>query len=343
MITMTRAFRHDIWKRILFLLHKLTRRYRWYEEVTFFDGTHDVSPFELLHRMNKSWTCDPGTCGVYASTGFELLGLVLAEAAGVDNWEAYDQKSVIPPNLRDGYPDLTFPGPGPCSLDPLIIHQYGPGYSLRKLKSWGNETAFNVTYLDLYNNSCLNGWTCGNIAAAPSNVARFHYDLHHLRIVSNESLAAMMAFVPTNKGWDPQVCLSRQFIVGLVHHLRFRAAAVRPCDHANISPRRAILDSGSLKHLIHRWACRSKTVTPAHTHVLENDLHPLRYQADYGSIGMLAGYNPRYDFGIAMFTGSANNMNCSMPANMTVDNMAFFYDTLCPLYDEVRPLPRSRS
>ena len=55
---------------------------------------------------------------------------------------------------------------------------------------------------------------------------------------------------------------------------------------------------------------------------------------------MLAGYNPKYDFGIAMFTGSANNMNCSMPANMTVDNMAFFYDTLCPLYDEVWRKPR---
>ena len=181
------------------------RNARWYEQVTFFDGTHDVSPFELLHRMNKSWTCVPGTCGVYASTGFELLGLVLAEAAGVHTWEEYDQTSVIPPNLRDGYPDLTFPGPGPCSQDPLVVHQYGPGYTLRKLKSWGNETTFNISYYDLYNNSCLNGWTCGNIAAAPSNVARFHYDLHHLRIVSNESLAAMMAFVPTTKGWDPQV------------------------------------------------------------------------------------------------------------------------------------------
>lgn len=59
-------------------------------------------------------------------------------------------------------------------------------------------------------------------------------------------------------------------------------------------------------------------------------------QADYGSIGMLAGFNMMHDFGIALFAGSSNNMNCSMPANMTVDSEAYFYDTLCPLYDEVQ-------
>lgn len=174
--------------------------------MTWFEGGHDVTPFELLHRLNKTWTCPPGTCGVYASTGFELLGLVLAEAAGVSSWEDYDQLSVIPPDLRGGYPDLTFPGRGPCSLDPLIIHQYGTGSTLRKFKGDVGNGTFNITIRDLYNSSCLNGWTCGNIAAAPSNVARFHYDLHHLRIVSNESLAAMMAFLPTTKGWNPQVC-----------------------------------------------------------------------------------------------------------------------------------------
>eukprot|EP00038_Savillea_parva_P013554 m.8563 g.8563 ORF g.8563 m.8563 type:complete len:543 (+) comp2550_c0_seq1:54-1682(+) len=264
----------------------------WYEYETFFDGAHDVDPFELLHRLNKSWTCEPGTCGVYASTGFELLGLVLAEAAGVERWQDYNQLSVIPPDLRAGYPDLTFPGEGPCSKDPLIVHQYGTGSSMRKTK-WGNMSQLNVTILDLYNDSCLNGWTCGNIAAAPSNVARFHYDLHHLRIVSNESLAAMMAFQPTTKGWDPQ-------LYGLATMQTF------PPEGREYLP-----DPTNISYTVGHAG------------------------ADYGSIGMLAGYNTAYEFGIAMFTGSSANMNCSMPANFTAGSTTFFYDTLCPVYDEI--------
>jgi hypothetical protein len=242
----------------------------WYQYVTVLEGQHDVTPFELLHRVNKSWACAPGTCGVYASTGFELLGLALVQAAGLDRWQDYDQLSVIPPNLRDGYvamhslplpcctvttthlahgqrtnrpsvppppspplppclvahtkkscalippcythqhpphiclfvvtpthtnantldldacvrvniryPDLTFPGEGPCSKDPLIVHQYGTAASIRKETFPPDAPPINITFYDLYNDSCLNGWTCGNIAAAPSNVARFHYDLHH--------------------------------------------------------------------------------------------------------------------------------------------------------------------
>eukprot|EP00041_Stephanoeca_diplocostata_P034602 m.1187531 g.1187531 ORF g.1187531 m.1187531 type:complete len:94 (+) comp24549_c0_seq8:968-1249(+) len=55
----------------------------WYLEETLLHPDVDVTPFDLLHRMNKSWVCPPGTCGEYASTGFEILGLVLAGMAGV--------------------------------------------------------------------------------------------------------------------------------------------------------------------------------------------------------------------------------------------------------------------
>eukprot|EP00662_Eupelagonemidae_sp_cell21_P058232 gene58232-biopygen33764 len=68
----------------------------WYEEETLRHPAHDVSPFDLLHRLNKTWVCQPGTCGEYASTGFELLGLALAHAAGVDEYWQYDQMSVFP-------------------------------------------------------------------------------------------------------------------------------------------------------------------------------------------------------------------------------------------------------
>ena len=52
----------------------------------------------------------------------------------------------------------------------------------------------NYTFTDIRNNSCLNGWVCGNIAATPLDIARFHYDLQSGNIVSNESLNQMNAF-----------------------------------------------------------------------------------------------------------------------------------------------------
>ena len=70
----------------------------WYKVVTENDPTFDVSPyviaillsvtgvrvheltsfvvvnsFDLLHTLDKTWVCPPGTCGRYASPGFELL------------------------------------------------------------------------------------------------------------------------------------------------------------------------------------------------------------------------------------------------------------------------------
>lgn len=62
----------------------------------------------------------------------------------------------------------------------------------------------NITFQDLIDTSCLNGWTCGNIAASPSDVARFHWDLQHGNIISNESLRQMMNFKNMDVGWNPQ-------------------------------------------------------------------------------------------------------------------------------------------
>eukprot|EP00662_Eupelagonemidae_sp_cell21_P023065 gene23065-46358_t len=60
--------------------------------------------------------------------------------------------------------------------------------------------------------------------------------------------------------------------------------------------------------------------------------------ADYGSLGMMVGYNWRYQFGIAFTTNSANALNCTLPYNLTLDRRGrfdFFVDALCPTYDAV--------
>ena len=81
------------------------------------------------------------------------------------------------------------------SQDPFIVHQYAnESYKWTAVDSKSHVMG-NITYTDIYNNSCLNGWVCGNIAATPVDIARFHWYLHNTeKIVSNHSLAQMMNF-----------------------------------------------------------------------------------------------------------------------------------------------------
>lgn len=55
-------------------------------------------PFDILHALNKTFICPPGTCGAYASPGYELLGLALCNSYGEEScssWEDLDQKRVL--------------------------------------------------------------------------------------------------------------------------------------------------------------------------------------------------------------------------------------------------------
>ena len=45
---------------------------------TIYHPDEDYSPLDYLYESNKTFYCTPGTCMVYSSIGFELLGLVLA-------------------------------------------------------------------------------------------------------------------------------------------------------------------------------------------------------------------------------------------------------------------------
>ena len=69
--------------------------------------TKNYSPSDLLsvpwvHTGSLIDGFIPGTCArkfgnCYSSTNFVLLGLLLADHAGVDTWEQFDQTSLIPP------------------------------------------------------------------------------------------------------------------------------------------------------------------------------------------------------------------------------------------------------
>jgi hypothetical protein len=136
----------------------------WYHNVTLTEPDYSVSPFELLHRFNKTWIADPGQKEYYSSVGYELLGLALAQVHGSADcspvYSCFDQMSVIPSSLRPQFNDTTFPGPGRCSEDPKIVHQYAnTPYKFKPITPGAGVSTMNYTFYDILNTSCLNGWT----------------------------------------------------------------------------------------------------------------------------------------------------------------------------------------
>eukprot|EP00040_Diaphanoeca_grandis_P019718 m.104275 g.104275 ORF g.104275 m.104275 type:complete len:517 (+) comp27559_c1_seq2:231-1781(+) len=56
-------------------------------------------------------------------------------------------------------------------------------------------------FYDLYNSSCLNGWTMGNIAVSPFDAAKFYHALANNQLITQESLESMMHFKNFTAGW----------------------------------------------------------------------------------------------------------------------------------------------
>ena len=91
--------------------------------------------------------------------------------------------------VKAQYTGLSFPGRGPCSLDPLIVHQYANmPYKWMGVGGSAGVDVDHITYTDIYKNSCLNGWVFGNIASTPLDIARFHYHLHNAKVLLPSSV-----------------------------------------------------------------------------------------------------------------------------------------------------------
>jgi len=156
----------------------------------------DFTPLDYFHKWwGEKLKCDPGLpeCGQYSTTGYMLLGMVLAQHANVQSWEEYDQHQVLPVSEFN----LTkFPLRGKCSSDAQIVRpQWGP-------QSDGSEGG-DTRIVDWDKFSCLNGWTGGNIASTANNIAKFYYMLlgPEPRIVSRTSVRRMTQWVPLGGSW----------------------------------------------------------------------------------------------------------------------------------------------
>jgi CubicO group peptidase (beta-lactamase class C family) len=140
----------------------------------------DLTPYDYLRNADmweRSMWYAPGEGGAYSSMSFVLAGFLLAATADAEaDWDAYDMKTAwegagsllsagAKARLSAG---LTFPR-GACSDDARVVRQYY--HTTHKL----NSTHTGVHFRDMTQESCLNGWTMGNLAATPGAGAAFLY------------------------------------------------------------------------------------------------------------------------------------------------------------------------
>jgi len=144
--------------------------------------SEDLDPLWILNFTNRTFNCAPGTCTGYSSTNYVILGLVLARHHGAFNWDRYDQRSWIPEvysrDPSSAFNDMYYPLHGPCSnfssANPRRMNSTMHGYQQAKFQA-RNIVPANGS--DVYTMSCLQGWTCGNLAAPTASVAEFFWTL----------------------------------------------------------------------------------------------------------------------------------------------------------------------
>merc|ERR1719352_1892037 len=133
----------------------------------------------------KQFSCKPGACADYSSSNYELLGVLLAQQAGKDSWDEYTQAEDLP-----AFPEMTstaFAVHGPCS-------------KYTKVHAYSNERKPQV---DVYDISCTNGWTCGNLISNAADAAFFVRALlgKGERVLNDKTLKEMLKTRPLDKTW----------------------------------------------------------------------------------------------------------------------------------------------
>ena len=157
------------------------------------DPQHTPGPLEGLYLFNKTFVCQPGTCSHYSDVNYIVLGLVLAQHAGLSNWKELDQMHQLPKELKPLFKNVKF-------IDTLgkkynkgmekegIAHTY---YVIHRNQMPGVE----VSFVDLMDYAFIDGcWTCGNIVTNALDDCRFFYEyLATTNIVSKKTHDIMQA------------------------------------------------------------------------------------------------------------------------------------------------------
>mmetsp|Transcript_773 Transcript_773/g.1470 ORF Transcript_773/g.1470 Transcript_773/m.1470 type:complete len:477 (+) Transcript_773:38-1468(+) len=269
------------------------------EHFTLAFSADDAGPLIYLRSSAKyGFLCAPGTCAAYSGANYVLLGLVLVQVHGMWSWQDLYQLSVIPSKLfaTGRYSRTSFLNLGRCSQYPGVAHQYAWQY-------WGNKSNMQQ-FKDLYANSCLNGWTMGNIASSAKDLATFFYDLFTLPVedggfLTNSSLQEMKKMKRLSDNW----C--------------FGPTGAGSCKYG----------MGILTDQVGQdvWPLQD----PSQAEAVRVIGHP---GEDWGSGCSPCGYNPTYGFGICVAYTSVIGMNCT---GDFLENYGAVQEATCRAYDAV--------
>lgn len=161
-----------------------------FSKAQFANRSKAFGPVEIiLNYVTPQLQSRPGSSQQYCSTNYILLGLVLAghyhRQDTTWSWQDLDQASVIPDALRKAFNHSQFALSGPCK-DFTPVHGFMESYPTASLPAQ-----------DVWNVSCLGGWTAGNYIGSVSDVARFTYELYNKMspgIISTASQALLTDF-----------------------------------------------------------------------------------------------------------------------------------------------------
>ena len=155
----------------------------------------DKTGVDMLHELDKAFLFPPGQGAAYTSVGYVLLGYVLVGATANSQggtWNDFDQRSFMSQDQKMRWNRTSFPKAGRCT-----IYDVAPQWNVQAV---GTAQVF----YNLAESSCLNGWTCGNVAASAQNLASFFHDLIGAKtIVSPEGLDNMTQFHGLTQGFAP--------------------------------------------------------------------------------------------------------------------------------------------
>lgn len=150
--------------------------------------TEDLGPAFSAQQFGSGIMDQPlGSCGVYSSMSYVLLGLVLIGQSSTE-WDKYDQNV-----WRELFPDMQFAVHGTCS----------------KYLNVADAECHECQGANLLDMSCTNGFTCGNMVAPPEEVARFVWYLFEGHLLGPSALQEMLTFHKLGPdGASPDVSIS---------------------------------------------------------------------------------------------------------------------------------------
>jgi len=162
--------------------------------------SYDLTPLDILHICQKDFACKPGDCGRYSSTGFVILGFLLAFHSGT-SWDA---------NSVPAYEAAVLPSQsGAFSATHWAIHGVLGSYATHSNPvAHGYQPDGEWPWPfggDVYNVSATAGWTCGNLIATAADCASFARALYgpEPRVVSGASVTQMTQLTSLGPGsWD---------------------------------------------------------------------------------------------------------------------------------------------